>query len=179
MEGTVEVATTLRTSIHQVQALVLFDPGSLFGVVDGDTGEVRSTLAVESGTGPSVNQEVTVELGSLQPRAGTLALAVSWEPTAWQRLFPSFVGELEATPHGSGTYLRLHGKYGVPLDPLGRFGDGIAGRRVARQSLAAFLEQVARRIDAEAVRRAEPGPWSPSRYPVAVRELAGSENYVG
>src|SRR5215210_6738263 len=179
MERTIEAATTLPTSIHEVQVLLLFDAGRLFGAVDDASGELRATLAVEvaEGGGPGLHQEVAVELGSLHPRAGVLALAVSWEPTAWQRLFPSFTGELEASPHRSGTDLRLRGTYGVPLGPLGRFGDGIAGRRAARQSLSAFLEQIARRIDAEADRRPDSEAWSPSRYPVAVRELAASENY--
>ena len=179
MERTIEAVTRLRASIHQVQVLLLFDLHRLFGVTDEDSGELRSTLVVEAGAGPSIHQEVTVELGSLRSQGGTLALAVSCEPTAWQRLFPSFAGELEVSPQGPGTSVRLRGTYGVPLGPLGRFGDGIAGRRMARQSLSAFLEQVARRMDAEADRRTESEPWSPSRYRVAVRELAGSENYFG
>ena len=179
MERTIEASTTVRASIHDFQVMLLFDPGRLVGVVDGSSDELRATLTVQAGTGPSVHQEVAVELGPLRPEADRLSLAVSWEATGWQRLFPTFAGELHAAPHGSGTSLRLHGTYGVPLGPLGRFGDGIAGRRLARQSLSAFLEHVARRIAAEADRRVDGDPWSIDRYPVAVRELAASENYLG
>lgn len=157
--------------------MLLFDPGHLIG--EGPSDDLRATLAVQTGAGPSVQQEVAVEIGALRPEGNALSLPLSWEATGWQRLFPEFRGELEVSPYGSGCSLRLHGSYHVPLGPLGRFGDGIAGRRLARQSLSAFLAQAARRIDAEVDGRADSHPWYPDRYPVAVRELALSENYLG
>ena len=37
MERTIEASTTVRASIHDVQAMLLFDPGRLVGVVDGSS----------------------------------------------------------------------------------------------------------------------------------------------
>ncbi|HWC09665.1 MAG TPA: hypothetical protein VG455_00435 [Acidimicrobiales bacterium] len=183
MERTIEASTTLRASIHQVQVALLFDPGCLVRgerpSADVPESELRSTLAVETSVGPSIHQEVIVQFGALCPEGDNLSLAVTLRATSSPRLFPRFVGELEATPYGPGTVLRLYGTYGVPLSPFGRFGDGIARRRLARQSLTTFLEQAAGRLDAEADRQARSGSWVPDRYPVAVRELAASENYLG
>lgn len=105
-------------------------------------------------------------------------MPVHWRAAGRDRLFPTFEGELEASRDDPGSCLRLRGIYTVPLRPLGRFGDGIAGRRLARQSLSAFLEQAARRLDGEVDRRLDVVSAHPASYPVALREVA-SENHIG
>jgi hypothetical protein len=68
--------------------------------------------------------------------------------------------------------LSVAGVYTVPLGPVGRFGDGLIGRRLARQSLTAFLEDAAGRIEADIHRRTTSETWRPSPYRVALREAA-------
>ncbi|HEX6421348.1 MAG TPA: hypothetical protein VFZ77_22795, partial [Acidimicrobiales bacterium] len=61
--------------------------------------------------------------------------------------------------------------YTVPLGPVGRFGDGLVGRRIARQSFESFLEDTAARLDAEVHRRSATVTWRARPYAVDVREL--------
>jgi hypothetical protein len=94
-----------------------------------------------------------------------------WQAWGRERLFPVFDGELRAAPVGpAATTVVVSGTYSVPLGPVGRFGDGLIGRRLARQSLTAFLEDAARRIDAEVHRRLHSVAWRPAPYPVSLRE---------
>lgn len=51
-------------------------------------------------------------------------------------------------------------------------------RRGIEASTTAFLEQTARRLDAEVARRTEAVSWHPAPYPVSVREI-GPDNYWG
>jgi hypothetical protein len=105
-----------------------------------------------------------------------VVLPLRWRASGRDRLFPVFDGRLEATaaPGGAGTVLSVVGVYTVPLGPVGRFGDGLIGRRLARQSLTAFLEDAARRIDAGAHHRTTSEAWHPSPYRVALREAAAT-----
>lgn len=66
----------------------------------------------------------------------------------------------------------------MPLGPAGRVGERLAGKKLAHQSLIAFLEQSARRLGAEVARRFDAEGWHPAPYPVSVRET-GPENYIG
>ncbi|HET9444108.1 MAG TPA: hypothetical protein VFO65_12340, partial [Acidimicrobiales bacterium] len=72
----------------------------------------------------------------------------------------------------------LHGTYHVPSGPEATFGQALAERRLARQSLAAFLEQAARRLDDEVDRSADAVPVDELVHAVTLRE-ARSEHYIG
>ena len=64
-------------------------------------------------------------------------------------VFPVFDGELSVERDEQGAaVLWLRGVYAVPFGPVGRFGDGVGGRRVARRCIAGFLDDIARRLDA-------------------------------
>ncbi len=78
---------------------------------------------------------------------------------------------LETSADGSdASRLTVRGIYTVPLGPVGRFGDGVIGRRLARQSLIAFVEGLAGRLDREAGRREAAVPWRPRPHLVTVQE---------
>ena len=130
------------------------------------------------GAGGSVHQEVAVEVGAaLAPgEEEAVSLPLRWQATGRDRLFPAFQGVLQAARAPTGTTLRLAGTYRVPLGLLGRFGDGVAGRRLAQRSLVAFLEALSGRLDAEVHHLMAALPPSPA--PVALRELP-SEVYLG
>lgn len=108
----------------------------------------------------------------------SVTLPLCWHATGHQRLFPVFEGELEASGYALGSTLTLRCAYTVPLGPVGGVGDRLAGKRLAHRSLTAFLEQTARRLDAEVARRFDAEGWHRAPYPVSVRDI-GPDNYIG
>lgn len=175
---TVEVSTAVRAPIGRATEVLVGEPGCV--VAEGCTPEERrerrfsTTLGVDLGPGGHLDARVVVELGPARSDAERTTLPVRWRAAGWERMFPAFAGALEASRDGAGTTLVLRGTYTVPLGPLGGFGDGLAGRRVARRSLTAFLEQAARRLDAEVAHRYHAVSPEQSSYPVALRELGTS-----
>ncbi|HET6771900.1 MAG TPA: hypothetical protein VFH36_01240 [Acidimicrobiales bacterium] len=192
MKRDVEASTTIQIPIEQATEVLVDDlrrivadpangdrpdPGHAGdGHADGEWADrVTSTLVVGLGTGKSVSKEVEVEVGNASRGDGVTTVPLHWHASGRDRLFPSFDGALEASAEALGaSLLTVRGTYTVPLGPVGRFGDGVIGRRLARQSLAAFVEGVARRLDGEAHRRAAAVSWHPAPYPVTVRESAAS-----
>jgi hypothetical protein len=160
MERSLEASTTLSAAVGRVREILLDDPVTAF--CDEFAEEVRESrrlpahLAVDVSGGASVQQEVEIRLGVARSTGkGGVTLPLTWEPRAHHRVLPSFRGELEASPDRSGTAISLRGTYDVPLGPVGRFGDDVAGRQLAQRSLATYLEQIAHRLDAEVDRRLE------------------------
>jgi hypothetical protein len=120
----------------------------------------RADLAVELTGGASVHQEVLMEAGLPTVDEGVLTLPLQWKATGREGLFPTFVGNLEASPARTGTRLRLVGTCTLPLGWLGRFGDEKLGHRAAERSLSRYLEDVATRLQVEVHRRTTMLPGS-------------------
>lgn len=183
MERSIEASSTLRASPARVRQVLLDDPGSVLGDTcspeERRARRFRAQLGAAFRGGTSVHQEVDLQLGAPRPvDGGGVALALTWRATGHHRLVPTFRGELRASPDRAGTLLSLHGTYTVPLGPIGRFGEAVAWRRMARRSLSAFVADVARRLDSEVDRRLEVMP-SHQAHAVVVHEHIGSEHYVG
>lgn len=182
MKRDIEASTEVRAAIERARDVLIGDPGCV--AAERCTADMRrerrfhTTLAVELGGGGSVHEEVVIELGPAWSNHDAVALPIHWRAARHQRLFPTFDGELEASRRDLGSNLTLRGAYTVPLGPLGRFGEAIGGRRLARQSLVAFLEQAARRLDDEVDGRMKSASRHPAPYPVALREVR-SEHYIG
>lgn len=183
MQRVIEATTTIGAVLPRVSEILVDEPATVLG--DGGAIEGRRSrsflvdVAVELGAGVSLHQTVELRLGAPRPVDGGVALPVAWHASEHERLFPIFDGELEALEDRAGTLLRLRGTYTVPLGAVGRFGDGIAGRRIARQSLTALTEQIAHRVDREVGRRLEAAPGPVARAPVTVQEDSRSEIYLG
>jgi hypothetical protein len=80
--------------------------------------------------------------------------------------------------------LVLSGSYRPPFGPVGVFGDGLVGHRVARQSLASFLSELAARIERQARSSVPAAGVLPASYPPDLRDLrdrgaAPAENRLG
>jgi hypothetical protein len=189
----IEVSTTIQVPIEQAATAlcddlgrIVADPGAgAVGHVDGQVNgpgdwpgdqhgdRLTSTLAVGPGSGGVVSKEVEVELGGVVTDGGVTTLPLRWRATGPDRLFPIFDGVLEARGESlDASRLTVRGTYTVPLGPVGRFGDGVIGRRLARQSLSAFVEGVAQRLDREAHRMEAVVSRHPAPYAVTVRETA-------
>lgn len=169
-------------AFEQVRQVLVDDPGAVVAEAvspeDRRERRFRSELGVNLGAGGGIRQAVDIELGGLRVTDDGLLLPIRWQASGRARLFPVFEGRLSAAPEDRATTrLEVKGIYTVPLGPVGRFGDGLVGRRLARQSLRDFMEDAADRIEREVHRRAEDVAWHPAEHPVALRELQPEEQF--
>ena len=166
----------VRRVLSEDSSRVLSDDG-LGG--EHQDGPVRAGLHVDLGAGASVQQEVWLQLGEARCGEAEVVLPLEWRAIGRERVFPTFAGHLVACEDEDGvTRLSLEGDYSVPLGIIGRFGDGLSGRRLARRSLAGMLKRVAHRVDTD-VARHEPSVPPLAPYPVPLTEQDHSEIYVG
>lgn len=155
--------------------VLLEDPRRVFGETDTEDQRrdrrFRVPLGAVIGSTTEVQQEVEVELELPRAEGDMVTTPISWHPVAHERMLPSFDGELVLRSCGAGrTEMSLRGAYLVPLGPIGRFGDGVAGRRIARRSITDLLDRIARNLDEEVDRRLQSIPHRPAPYPHDMRE---------
>lgn len=183
MERSIEASTTIPVALARAREVLLDDPGAVFNeahtVGERRARRFRLELSVDLGAGASVHQEVTLQLGVARSTENGLVLPLTWQATGRERLFPTFKGELEASEARTGTGLRLKGAYTVPLSVVGRFGNGVVGRRLARRSLGALVEQLAWRLESEVERRLDSVGGHREPNAVALHEREHSEIYIG
>ena len=183
MERSIEASTTIRVAFARGREVLLDDPGALF--TETQTADERrerrfsSDLGVDLGAGASVHQDVTVQLGVPRSIDDGLVLPLTWRATGREDWLPTFTGELEVSGARQGTRLRLNGTYTVPLGMVGRFGDGVLGRRLARRSLGALVERLASRLESEVQARLDSVDWRPAPRRIDLREQGHSEIYIG
>lgn len=161
MERSVEATATLGAAADEIVGLLCRDPRAALGA--------SANLEASVGLGPTLHRKVALTVGRPTRTADGVRVPLAWRAEAHADLFPTFDGELSVEPSSAATRVRLTGTYAVPLGLLGRFGDGVLGRRVAQQSVAAWLECVARRLDVAA------GASSDAGYEIGVCEPTGSE----
>jgi hypothetical protein len=181
MERWIEVSTTSGVAFTMARQVLKEDPGAVLSespATNGPTDQFRIELGIDLGRGASVHQQATVSVGEARSTATKLFLPVRWQATGREGVLPSFAGELEASKAEAGTALRLAGSYTVPLGVIGRFGDGVIGHRLARQSLGALVERLAGRLESEMDRRESSVTWHQGR-PASLNGSEHSEIYVG
>lgn len=159
MDRPIEASTTIPAPFDDTRALLAEDPGPVLceTCTEEERRErrFRAALAVDLGGGMSVQQEVTLRVGTVQPRDDSVVVPVTWEATGHHHMLPSLDGVLEVSDAGGATRLSLRGSYRLPMGAVGRFGDAVGGRRLARLSVGAFVEQLGARLDEEVRRRTQ------------------------
>ena len=159
MERPVEGCTTIGVAFARARKVLQTDPGAV--LTDTYTTEehrarrFRANVSVALGAGASMQHEVTVQLKSGQHTEPVYVQPLTWQANGHERLLPTFDGALELSEVRGGTQLRLVGSYTVPLGAVGRFGDGVIGHRLARQSVETVVEEWGRRLENEVLRRLE------------------------
>lgn len=149
MERFVEATARVETSPERLTEILAGDPaGILTGSSSPSQDSFPAEIAVKLGGGTSLAQDVTVTFGPLPTTEGVTRFALSWRAVDHDSRFPVFGGDLEIHPEGTGAVLRLAGYYRPPLGPVGAFGDGLVGHRLARRALQRFLEAAATRVEA-------------------------------
>jgi hypothetical protein len=174
MQRTIDASATVTAPLGRVREVLVDDPGAaLKEHVSADERRARrfhSVLSVGAGAGATLQQEVVIEVGAPRLDGEALIVRLAWRASGRSRLLPSFAGKLRVSPDRAGTLLELNGAYVVPLGVIGRFGDDLAGHRIACRSLAAFLEQMAERLDVEVDRRLRSVPSRHGPEPVSIED---------
>lgn len=182
VERRLEATETARALFENSSRVLLDDPSEVVAPA-ADT-EARRTLqlpvemTVQLGAGSSAVQTVVLELGPPTRSPDAMVFALTWRPAGHTHLLPAFRGALEVAPEGLHTRLSLHGTYRPPLGPVGAFGDGLIGHRVARRTISAFLRTVAQRIDEEVDRRMA-GGVRPATHPPDPSATVAPESWLG
>jgi hypothetical protein len=150
------VATMPLHSTAPAMAAMTTDPlGCITGSRGPDaSGRHLSRIAVNRGS-TRLEQDIAVSVGYGTHEAGAVRWPVHWRPIGHTKVLPAFAGELVLRfVEEGGAVLRLSGTYRPPLGVVGVIVDATIGHRIAEASVEDFLRVVARRIEAEAQRRA-------------------------
>jgi hypothetical protein len=172
MERWVTARTATGVPFERASRVLLDDPSVLLPPdrrVDA-SGRAVICLSVETKGGAGVRQEVVVTLGAPCSAEGETWVPIEWEPFAHAQVLPSFSGVLELVDGFEGVDLAITGIYDVPLGVVGRFGDGLVGRRVAQQSIRSLLDGMARRLRSCIADDFVHAAWKPAPYPISLRE---------
>jgi hypothetical protein len=97
--------------------------------------------------GLSVNKPVTLEARCIESDGAPDAIGISWTPQG-TTAFPRFEGTLTVAAEGEASRLALTGNYAAPGGIAGAAFDAVVGRRIARATIEALLQQL--RVAAEA-----------------------------
>jgi hypothetical protein len=95
----------------------------------------------------AVRRDVAVTTDDAFADGDRIVVPVAWHATERSRLFPTFLGELVAECSVAGTRIVMSGSYRVPLGLLGRFGDGVIGRRLGHEALRSVVVGVVERLE--------------------------------
>lgn len=187
MERNVEATAMMNAPNKAARMVLRSSPALVLGDADPDAlpGErtFRTTVAAQLGPGTTMEQAVTITLGSIHSSnsEGRISASFSWDPVGFERLLPSFTGELVLDEcEGAGrSRLTLSGSYRAPMGAVGRFGDSVVGHRLARRSLTLYVERLAERLEQEAIRRDFTGLATPAPYNDDLRPDSRSEHHIG
>ncbi|MEW6473416.1 MAG: hypothetical protein AB1679_14185 [Actinomycetota bacterium] len=102
--------------------------------------------------GIAVSRAVNIKFGGLVAEEEMARMGLRWEDRHHPQLFPVLEGILSLTPISAGrrqvTQVGLVGRYRPPFGALGAVGDRMGGENVAVESVAGFVDHIARRLEA-------------------------------
>lgn len=127
-------------------------------------------LTAGAPTGVSVSHDVDVEILAVHSDVDRVDVDLAWAPTGNRATLPSFTGTLHvASGDAATTELVLEGSYRVPLGPIGRFGDGVVGNRIAQRSTTELLERMSKRIEKLSLEASTAAQVTPTPRPPDMR----------
>ena len=174
MHREIEASTKVRATVDGAHDLIVRDPAAVvageWSTDEGDTRRFHTTLGVE---------RLVVELGPARRTEEAVVVGLHWEAEGRDTAGPAFDGELEVRRDAPGSRLELHGTYTAPAASEATFERALSERRLARQSLAAFLEQAARRLDGVDDRRGSALAVEVTARPPASADEPRSETFLG
>lgn len=139
----VEYSAEVGVSPQQAAEFLAAHVGEMEGM--GEVAYRRGEeLRTKVGPGGLVAKEVVIALGPPAMSRRGVVLPVRWRATGAEALFPSLEGDLTVLPDDDdGTVLHLQATYEPPLGSLGSLMDRALLARVARATVADWLERVA------------------------------------
>jgi hypothetical protein len=97
-------------------------------------------------------RDVRLRFSGLVCDARRARLSLRWEDAHHPRLFPVLEAVLELAPLKNGrqdiTQIGIAGRYHPPFGAIGGLADRFAGEAVAEDSVACFVDELARRVEA-------------------------------
>ncbi len=182
MERPIASEAVAQVPLQRAQAILDRDPADAFGspVADVRPRRYQTTIAVQGLGGIRVSHPIEIEAHPTHADDDRSELAFSWGPSGGgESMLPTFDGSLEFTALDTRTTrLRLDGRYRVPLGALGRFGDGVVGHRIARQSVGGLLDTIVERIEHQALDRSRQAPTIPAPHAPDLRGSPRSESPI-
>jgi hypothetical protein len=152
MEQSINLTAAAKVPFEAARTALAADPaGVLGGTPVAGPQHFIIELGIELLDGSRLAQDVLVDLAPLSMDAGLARFGVCWQAVGHPELFPVFGGDLELRPVGDGVGLRLSGHYRVPFGSVGRFGEALVGRRLARHTLERLLKDIARGLESVAL----------------------------
>lgn len=171
LRRTISVARPIPPAPQLVERFAA-DPGRWLPPPARERGMNRWELDLRLG---DAHRAVIAELGEVWRTERGLWRAISWAPweqngelvpgPVWLPAFEGSIGLRE--PGGDHAALVLQGGYVPPFGTLGLLADTLVAKRLARESLAALLEEVA--IGLRAVEAWPPGTQKPRADSLALR----------
>ncbi len=151
MDRSISARAVARVPFRHAEQFLRRPPLGLFGDrYEGAPSNrcFRTHLSADAPGGLSVAHDVDIEVVAVHAEGDRVDVALRWQPSGGASLLPPFVGSIGAAPaNEGGTELVLDGSYHVPLGPLGRFGDGVVGKRIARSSIDDLLQRITNRLE--------------------------------
>jgi hypothetical protein len=124
------------------------------------SGTPETSLHVKR-AGVEMSRAVRLRFGGLVCDERRARLSLRWEDAHHPRLFPVLEAVLELAPLKSGrcqiTQIGVVGRYRPPFGTMGGLADSLAGETVAAESVARFVEDLARRVEALIAEPPAPG----------------------
>lgn len=179
MDRPIDATAIAKVPFRHAEVFLRRPPKGLFGERVGSEDHARryhSHLSAEGPAGLEILHDVDIEVVAVRSTPDSVEVTLRWSPTGGGTLLPSFTGTLSGAPTTDArTHLSLSGSYRVPLGPVGRFGDGVVGKRVARQSVDVLLDRLARRLESLTTAARTRPPVSPTPSPPDMRREARKE----
>jgi hypothetical protein len=107
-------------------------------------------LRAKVGPGRLLAKEVVIALGPPAMSRRGLVLPVRWRATGAEALFPSLDGDLDVRRSGDGAVLHLRATYEPPLGSLGSLMDRALLARLARATVADWVDRIIEWLEATA-----------------------------
>ena len=164
VERRICAGTTIPLPLDALRERLVAEPAVIFsgdpqplGLLDN---QVTATLELQVGTTAQQRHEIVLTYGPAMGSDAHIASSIQWTARRHPELFPRFEGTFGMQSDKDSTELELVGVCDVPL---GGYGDGQAGRRVASQAVEAQLRGIAERLTSER-RRAASAPTDGDRH---------------
>lgn len=150
-----------------VWALLARSPGQLLGRAS-EASYIRMASLHVRRAGVEMVRDVRVRFGGVVCEEKRARLSLRWEDAHHPRLFPVLEAVLELAPLKNGrqdiTQIGIAGRYHPPFGAIGGLADRLAGEAVAEDSVARFVNDLARRV--EALIAEPPAPTEDRRPPL-------------